>query len=384
MPLFVAVILLGQVAENNQVGVPVDNTMQVSPAVDVADQEQPPAASLRSPVRPAVGAPVRPSVDAPARSSRASVVDNVNADRPEPAFRRQQPAVLEEPSVVTAAAAVAPAAPATTQANGNPQSLQVATTMMAGILVLDEQTQANLRRVRLVEALSRIGDPSLKSEAIRAYWDLTQAIAAERFSADKLRVLTEVNAPANDADRVLLAEAVADAEAEVSAAQDALLTAQFTLLRVSGLNLQDALPWPADAPLVAPYRTQFTTIFANQPAPLSLRQIHQSLPGKLLLIEKRVAAMGAAENATDTLLESYKRAGVPLTQLLASIERLDRSRRAFVNAIVDYNNQIAEYSLSVVGSGVGSETLVTTLIKVPNANTPLVEIPRQTNGTPLR
>jgi hypothetical protein len=229
-----------------------------------------------------------------------------------------------------------------------------------------------------------MGDPSLKSAAIRAYWDLTQAIATERFSADKLRMLTEVNAPALDADRVLLAEAVADAEAEVSSAQDSLMTAQFTLLRVTGVNMQDALPWPADAPLVAPYRTQFTTIFANQPAPLSLRQIHQSLPGKLQLIEKRVAAMGAAENATDTLLENYKRTAVPLTQVLSSIERLDQSRRAFVNAIVDYNNQIAEYSLSVVGSGVGSETLVATLIKVPNANTGLVEVPRQSDGTPLR
>jgi hypothetical protein len=202
------------------------------------------------------------------------------------------------------------------------------------------------------------------------------AIATSRFAADKARVLGEVPSPAAETDRVLLDEALADAEAEEAAAQDTLLAAQYGLLRVTGMPLEDALPWPVDAPLVAPYRTQFATIFANQPAPLGLRQIHQSLPGKLSLIEKRVAAMSAAETATDTLLESYKRGGLPLVQLLSTVERLDRSRRAFVGAVVDYNHQIAEYSLAVVGSGVGSETLVATLIKVPATTSTLVELPR--------
>lgn len=276
-----------------------------------------------------------------------------------------------------------PAAPATFPTNAtqapagtaNSQALQVAGTMMEEILVLDEANQHSLRRVRLVETLSRIGDPAVQAAAIRAYWELARAIANVRYAADKVRVLSEVSPPGDETERALLEEALADAEATEAAAQDGLLAAQYGLIRVSGLPAEDLLPWPADAPLVGSYRTQFETIFAGRPAPLSLRQIHHGLPGKLLLVEKRVAAVAAAEGATDSLLQAYKSGRVPLSQLLPTIDRLDQSRRQFLDSIVDYNNQIADYAVAVVGS-YGTETLVGTLIKTPAADSSLVTIPR--------
>jgi hypothetical protein len=281
-------------------------------------------------------------------------------------------------AIVEPRAAFATAEPQATVAtqHANTHALQVASTMMEEILALDEQSQQGLRRIRLTDALLRVPDPASQSAVIRAYWELAHAIAAARYSADKVRLLGEVAPPASEIDRAALAESAAFADAEDTAAQDVVLAAQFALLRAAGLPYEDALPWPADAPLVAPYRTRFTTIFANQPAPLALRQIHLSLPGKLSLIEKRVTAMAAAESATDTLLESYKAGRTPLGELLPALERLDHSRRAFLNAVVDYNHQIAEYSLAVVGSGVGPETLVTTLIKTSSVNGKLTEIPR--------
>ncbi len=351
MSLYAAVILLGQVGNNMELAVPPATADQPA-AVRFADQSESPA----PPFRPTAETPARPGV-------RTAAIDSASPS--------QLPAVRTEPAAAIAESQVTGTPPA-----ANSQTLQVAATMMEEILVLDEQSQQNQRRVRLVEALSRISDPVLQSTAIRAYWELAQSIANSRYAADKMRVLSEVSPPAAETDRALLAEALAAAEAEEAAAQDALLSAQYGLLRVTGMSLEDALPWPADVPLIAPYRTQFSMIFANQPAPLSLRQIHQSLPGKLRLIEKRVSAMAAAESATDALLESYKGGRTPLVQLLPTIERLDRSRRAFLNAVVDYNHQIAEYSLAVVGSGVGPETLVATLIKIPAVNNSLVDIPR--------
>lgn len=357
MSLYVAVVLLGQVGNSAEDG-PSPVNAAAPAAVRFADQDESPAAAFRS------AAPLRPDVQAPARPAlRTSVGDSATLNTV-PAIRAQQSAEMAVPAVA--------AAPPT----GNSQELQVAATIMQEILVPDEQAQQSVRRVRLVETLSRLGEPGLQSAAIRAYWDLAQTIATARFAADKVRVLAEVAVPTDETDRVLLTEARADAEAEEAAAHDALLAAQYGLLRITSMPFEDVLPWPADAPLVAPYRTQFATIFANQSAPLSLRQIHQSLPGKLTLIEKRVSAMAAAENAADILLETYKRGGISLVQLLATIDRLERSRRAFLNAVVDYNYQIAEYSLAVVGSGIGSETLVATLIKISAANGSLVEIPR--------
>lgn len=268
------------------------------------------------------------------------------------------------------------AAPASgNSGTGSSQALQVAATMMEEILVLGEPSQHNARPVRLVEALSRLSDPGLQSIAIRSYWELAQSIANARYAGDKVRLLSELPAPGSDDERAVLEEARASADAEEAAMQDAVLAAQYGLLRVTGLPIEDTLPWPADAPLVSSYRTQFETIFANRVAPLPVRQIHHRLPGKLWVIEKRVSAVAAAETAMDAMLESYKGSHASLGQVLLAMERLDYSRQAFLAAIVDYNQQIAEYALAVVGSAVGPETLVTTLIKSVPGNGALVTIP---------
>jgi hypothetical protein len=360
MTLYVAMMLLGQVGNSGDTGtIPVD---QLDPAViQAAGQEPSPPATFRSP------APFRPQADAPLQPSARRTVDTI-----------QPAATIRQPAATIAEPPAEPAAPA--------GSLQIGTSMIQQILKPDEPAPKNVRQVRLVETLTRIGaDPTRQASTIRAYWELAQAIASSRFSADKLRMVSEIAAPNADADRVLLAEAIADAEAEVAAAEDAVLAAQFGLLRASSLPFEDQLPWPADAPLIAPYRTQFASIFAHQPAPLGLLQIHLSLPGKLTLIEKRVAAMAAAETASDTLLAHYQQGAGSLVQLLAAIERLDRARRVFLTAVIDYNDQIARYSVAVVGSGVGSETLVATLIKLPAATVEVPRVARQAGtATPTR
>lgn len=395
MTLYAAVLLLGQVGADVQSTSP--NVISNDQPVQYSDQTESPAAAelgQPAPLRPAVqSAPLRPALQARSEQTEQSASVQPSASVPlrpavratasdENSVRQLQPQRTQPPAEIKAGPVAAVAAAP------NAQSLHIAATMMEELLVLDEPSSQTLRRVRLVEALSRIGDPSQQSSAIQAYWDLAQAVAVTRFSSDKVRLMSDVGTPASESDQVLLAEAFANAEAEEAAAKDALLAAQFNLLQATGMPSQDTLPWPADAPLVAAYRTRFETIFANQPAPLGLRQIHQSLPGKLNLIEKRVSAMSAAESAADTLIETFKRGGVPLTAVLASIERLDQSRRSFVNSVVDYNHQIAQYSVAVVGAGLGSETLVTTLIKTSNTNSSLVDIPGEVRqagaSTPAR
>jgi hypothetical protein len=136
------------------------------------------------------------------------------------------------------------------------------------------------------------------------------------------------------------------------------------------------LPWPSDMPLISPYRTHFDVFYSQRPAPLTIRQIHQSLPHKLLLIEKRVAAVAATESAREATLESYKGGATSLTLLLQTVERTEQARRAFVAAVVDYNGRIAEYSLATVGPSLAPETLVSTLIRTAPTGSSLVSLPR--------
>jgi hypothetical protein len=378
MSLLTAVLLLGQVGTAGQFQVPADSA-NVSDAVQVDETQPDPL-----PLRPRADSPQPPSSravitdDQPDNSYQAGGVRPAQFAEPKPTARLNAGAPTPAaPSTTVPPASVSGAAPTANAAvPSNSSALQVAATMVAEILAVDEQSRQHVRQVALVEALSRLGDPALQSNAIRAYWHLARCIAQVRYSSDKVRVLSEVASPNADSDRALLEEALAASEAEEAAAQDAVLAAQYELLRVTGIPLETALPWPADAPLVAAYRTQFESIYANRPAPLAVRQIHHSLPGKLWIIEKRLAAMAAAEGASDAMLAAYKGNRATVSQLLGVIERLDQSRQLFFVAIVDYNHQIAEYSLAAVGAGVRPETLVTTLIKSPITNSALVNIPR--------
>ena len=350
MSFLTAILLFGQVATNE--GYQAAANTVAEPAAVQVDASA------------AETAPQPPQADEPRRpATRATIVDT----RPPASL----PALQSAP--VTPAAEPKFDPPPTTTTNST--TLQVAASMFEQMLALDAQSQQHVRRIQLVDALPRLGDPTQQLTAVRSYWDLARRIAHARYTSDKVRVLSEIAAPNVETDKALLEEALTAAEAEEAEAQDRLLAGQYELLKSTGLPADTILPWPADAPLVAQYRTQFETIFATRSAPLAVRQIHHSLPGKLLLIEKRVRAMAAAETATDSILEAYKDNRAPITHLLNSIERLEDARESFLSAVIDYNDHIAEYSLAVVGPAVGPETLVATLIRAPSANPSLVNIP---------
>jgi hypothetical protein len=230
--------------------------------------------------------------------------------------------------------------------------------------------------MRLVEAISRVPGTSFQAPAIGAYWKLVRAVALSRYAAGNVQELLEIPAPNQEPDRALLEATVRAAEAEEAAAGEELLAAQHQLLQAAAMPWEGQLPWPVDLPLISPYRTQFDTYYAQRPAPPQVRQIHHSLPHKLRLIDKRFAAVAAAESARDAMLESFKRGATPLTLLLQSSQRMEQSRRAFVESVVDYNERIAEYSLVTVGSGLAPETLVSTLIRTAPAGGNLVQVPR--------
>jgi hypothetical protein len=353
MNAFLAVILLGQVGGETSISDSFRDNFSKQPPAVIEPREDEIAAS--------------PPADEPAviRQPTRAVL---TADSP-PARSRLSQAIAG--SATPRAVAQPTQQPANTEA-------QYATTLLGNLLTLDEESQSKYRKTKLVEAVSRSMDVQAQALAIGAYWDLAMHIGRLRFAQDKVALLTSLPGQNDPVERALLDSAVATALANEAAAHDELMAAQYRLVRTSGISAEGTLPWPADMPLVSAYRTNYETFFAQRPAPLEIRHIHQSLPGKLRLIERCVTAVSAAENAKDALLQNYSQGQgrTSVTPLLESTERLEKARHAFLAAVVDYNDRIAEYSLAAVGPSIGPETLVTTLIKAPASATNMASVPR--------
>lgn len=368
MNLFVAVVLLGQVSASGEFS---PRLGEFSPRISIADQSAPSQEAAEPPAQP---------------SAQLSVPSSASAPSPQ-ALAEPAPAVNVAPSLGSAPAADTPRALSGSTAAVSNENTSYAAALLENILAFDEQSQTSTRRVRLVDVVSRTADSQAQAVAIGAYWELALAIGRFRYAQEKVQLLLTVPAANDDADRALVESAIATAEAHEVAAQDELLAAQYRLIRAGGLSQDGMLPWPSDLPLVGAYRTNFESFFAQRAAPVEIRHIHHSLPGKLRLIHKSVAAVAAAETAADAMLENYKQGRCSAALLLQTIDSLERSQYAFLGAVVDYNERIAEYSLAAVGGGVAPETLVSTLIKVPSANSVLATIPqdvRQVNAvTPV-
>jgi hypothetical protein len=352
MNAFLALILLGQTGGD----------LSISDSV-AADRfvTQPPAAVDTSVEDGSALPPLEPT-PAPRPASRTMLTADSPANRPRPSQAFGTGA--------TQRGVIQATIPAVSQ------ETQYATTILENMLTLDEEAQTKVRKVKLVEAVSQSMDVQNQAIAIGAYWDLAMHIGRLRFAQDKVAVLSTVQAPNDPAERANLDAAFASAEVNEATAQDQLLAAQYRLVRTATIAAGEQLPWPTDIPLVGAYRTNYETFFAQRTAPLEIKHIHQSLPGKLKLIERCTAAVIKAETAMDATVANYKQGRSPLAALLESTERLERARNSFLTAVVDYNDRIAEYSLAAVGPSIGPETLVTTLIKAPSAATNMATIPR--------
>jgi hypothetical protein len=134
-----------------------------------------------------------------------------------------------------------------------------------------------------------------------------------------------------------------------------------------GYSTTDALPVPSDRPHVGAYRTHFQEIFAQRSAPPRVRLIDRTMPLRRKAVDLRCQAVVAARDALHATLEAYDAQQAEIEHVLVRIKALARERRAFLQAVRDYNADIADYALAVAGAGASSRDLVAMLIKPPPA-----------------
>lgn len=228
------------------------------------------------------------------------------------------------------------------------------------------QTQAG-EALPLLEVFRRgAGQP--RQRVARAYWKLALAMAADQFARVEQQDFANEAAwsPATNErtpeDAALLATAAATAAARTNEARLMLTAAQLELADAMGRSDLE-LPLASDRPHVGAYRTKYERIFGVGRAPARLRQIHRTIPLRAAGIDRRAASVRSAEEAWNASLAALGRGQADLVSTLASHEALVRERRQFLDAVRDYNYDIAEYALAVAGEGLNEPTIVSMLIQ---------------------
>jgi hypothetical protein len=224
----------------------------------------------------------------------------------------------------------------------------------------------------LLAALSNVRGQAERIDVVHAYWRSTLALAKYGVALDENRQLTELNA----------GTALARSASRVETSRLAAIEAQRRLAQTSRLPRSTQLPMPSDRPHVRAYKTRFEEIFSTSVPTERVRLIDRKLPLRLQVVNVRASAVEAAEDALAALTDSYRAKEADLASVTATVGELARQRRAYLEAVCDYNHEIANYALSIVGQEITGRQLVATLIDVER-NAPVVE-PRQGGANETR
>lgn len=285
----------------------------------------------------------------------------------------------EKPRTLTDDNRMAPVAGINNQRVSPPAIIAEALSMVPeGAFLPEEGQPSQYQLLRLVDAIKRGGDRAQQIRIAQVYWRLAVAQADYHFARDsvaRLRNATrgQLNQPALRAARCAMRALQRDAETLVIRAQNALAV---------DMNLPaDALmPLATDLPHTGSYDTRFAQIYSGRTPPPRAVLIDRTIPVRRKAIDEHAEAIVEALDAVEASVGDYGNRSNDLTTLLLAFERLWKERKAFSGAVREYNQDIAEYALTVAPAQSDANALVAMLIKpvsnrstrfdAPETNTP--------------
>jgi hypothetical protein len=222
----------------------------------------------------------------------------------------------------------------------------------------------SIPRLSLGEALSGVPEQQ-RLVIVGKYWRLSRAIKDHRWAMDELKRLEAVAPNRNAVEGPMLSTARAAAEARVHEAELTLVRARGSLAdsvttAVAAADKSDFVT--GDRPLLGPYNTYFSAIFANRTPSGRMREIDRALPIRLQSVADRTAAVQSAMSAVHTAEEAHAKGETDMRTVLACHEQLHVQRRALLDAVLDYNLDIAEYAATVASPGTPNDKFVAMLI----------------------
>ena len=224
------------------------------------------------------------------------------------------------------------------------------------------------RQIALVDVLARLNDRTAQRNAVVVYWRLAVAQGHYHYALaarDRLRRWAEMRHKGT----ALAQSQMASAEASVDDAEFNVLKAGAELSALIGLEDGERTPWAVDRPHVGAYDLKFDQLFAGKSVPPRLRLIHRTLPIGRRAIDKYGEAVVAAIDALDATEEEYRQGAADYQTLAAWLDRLTTERRAFLQSVQRYNDDIAEYAFTVAPPEADAKLLAAILIRQPAKST---------------
>ncbi len=236
------------------------------------------------------------------------------------------------------------------------------------------------RPIALVDVLSR-GRSHGERGAVVAYWRLAIAQGQYHYALaarDRLRRWAETRHKVT----TLAESQLASAEAAVDDAEFNVLKAAEELTAAAPVLSEDGntVPWALDRPHVGAYDMKYEQLFAGKAVPGRLLLIHRTLPISRRAIDVHGEAVVAAIDALDAIEEEYRQGAVDYQTVAGWLDRLTAQRRAFLQSVLRYNEDIAEYAFSVAPPQADARLLASILIRQPAKSTLAATLPDRAAG----
>jgi hypothetical protein len=222
------------------------------------------------------------------------------------------------------------------------------------------------RPLSLGEALARRSDRESQLRIIHAYWKLAVATAAYHYAVLENNRVWDVE-PARREDAALVNSIRAAAMAKVHEAKLLALTSQHELAELLGLGMGAALPLAYDPPHSGAYATRIDELFVGRTAPPRVRQINGTLPALRQAIQARAQAVFEATEAFEAAQRGVPGGSVRVEDWLARLNHVAQQRQALLAVVRAYNDDIADYALTVAQAGTPAADLVPMLIRPKQA-----------------
>lgn len=208
-----------------------------------------------------------------------------------------------------------------------------------------------------------------RREMVVQYWETVGAWCRCRAAEAAVQELTRLPRAMSTLDQSLVASAEQLANNRWRKCQIDLLQNQAKLqsyLPVTGQS--QMLPLPSDLPLMQTYETQHEQFSMVRPGDGNVSQIHLILPKQYQLMLDQGQAVQLTGNSSQLVTQSLAGGQATWSQWLVTETMYQDSVAELIDTVIEYNQQIARYSLSVAPMGQPADVAVAMLI-VPERTT---------------
>jgi len=231
---------------------------------------------------------------------------------------------------------------------------------LAQLFVLGVGRLGETKPVRLRAALARVTDTARREAMVKVYWEVVAKGIKTGLWSEYLEQLRSAPIPATELNLARAVQARARWEAERA----------FLDLRSAQARLAELLSWPGSEPpplpgdlfLLSEYRTYYEEVYSRQGLPLRIHLLGRTIPLRWREVQAAVAALKPAEDWRVAAVQALSQGKGSTMEFLRAAECRLETELAIVDSLCAYNQEIAEYALSVAGAGLSPDSIAAMLI----------------------